>query len=280
MKQLVLVGYPLGHSLSPVMHNAALNEMGLDSSYRYDIQPTRAHELQTCVQSIREGSLEGANVTTPYKTDIMNYLEEVSEEATAVGSVNTLYRSEDRVAGCNTDVSGFLESLKEYGVSLKGRHATILGAGGAARAIGYALVNDEVAGLNVLNRSLARAEELVRNLNTQGTCDVHVGPTNTAEFDFNETDLLVNCTPIGMVGHSVTETPLGSKNLHSDMVVVDLVYNPRRTKLLQEAERVGCLIIDGIGMLVHQGAEALELWVGKKPPIEVMRSAVIQALGG
>jgi shikimate dehydrogenase len=261
------------------MHNAALKEMGLETSYRYDVQPTPAHELQSCVESIRIGILEGANITIPYKTDIMNHLDVISEEATSVGSVNTLRRYEDRVIGCNTDVSGFTESLKENAVSLKGLHATILGAGGAARAVAYALVNEGVRRLDILNRTLTRAERLAERFNTHDTCEVHVW-SNTAKFDFSETNLLVNCTPVGMSGHSINESPLRRSDLHSDMVVVDLIYNPRRTKLLQNAERAGCLVIDGTGILVFQGAAALELWVGEKPPIEVMRSAVHLALGG
>lgn len=280
MKQFVLIGYPLGHSLSPVMHNAALKTMGLENEFRYDLQPTLENELQAFVASVRNSTVEGANITIPYKTNIMDHLEVISDEAIALGSVNTLYRVNDAVAGCNTDVSGFLESLRENAISLKGIHATILGAGGAARAIAFSLIREGVVQLDILNRTLSKAEDLVRRLIPEGPCEVHARTLQTTKLDLSETDLLINCTPIGMNGHSVTESPLTNKIMHSRMVVMDLVYNPRRTKLLQEAEQAGAKTIDGTGMLVHQGAAALEIWVGEKPPIEVMRSAVVQELGG
>ncbi|TET09180.1 MAG: shikimate dehydrogenase [Candidatus Thorarchaeota archaeon] len=280
MKQFVLIGYPLGHSLSPVMHNAALKTMGLENEFRYDIQPTLENELQAFVASIREGTVEGANITIPYKTNIMDHLEVISDEANALGSVNTLYRVNDAVAGCNTDVSGFLESLREHAISLKGLHATILGAGGAARAVAFTLIKEGITQLDILNRTLSKAEDLVRKLIPKGQCDVRAGTLKATREDLSETNLLINCTPIGMNGHSVTESPLRNKIMHRGMVVMDLVYNPRRTKLLQEAEQVGAKTIDGTGMLIHQGAAALEIWVGEKPPIEVMRSAVVRALGG
>jgi shikimate dehydrogenase len=261
------------------MHNAALSEMGLQDSYRYDIQPTHAHELGSCAEAVRVGSLEGANITIPYKTDIMSYLDDISGEAVKVGSVNTLHRHEDRVKGCNTDVVGFLESLREERVTLKGQRVAILGAGGAARAITHALVQEGVARLDILNRTLVKAEILASRLLNRGSCDVHAW-LDATDFDFKATDLLVNCTPIGMKGHSIDETPLRKGDLHNDMVVMDIVYNPQKTRLLREAEQVGCKTIDGTGMLIHQGAAALELWIGKKPPIETMRSAVLKELGG
>jgi len=280
MKQLVLVGYPLSHSLSPVMHNAALKTMGLENEFKYDIQPILENELQAFVASVRDGTVAGANITIPYKKNIMDYIDIISDEANALGSVNTLYRVNDVVAGCNTDVSGFLESLREHAISLKGLHTTILGAGGAARAIAFALMGEEVAKLDILNRTLSKAENLVKRLNPKGVCEVRAGTLHITKNDLSETNLLINCTPIGMKGNSVTESPLRKKTMHSGMVVMDLVYNPLRTKLLQEAEQAGAKTIDGTGMLVYQGAAALEIWVREKPPIEIMRSAVVEALGG
>ncbi|MFW9786038.1 MAG: shikimate dehydrogenase [Candidatus Thorarchaeota archaeon] len=279
MKQLILIGDPVGHSLSPLMHNAALREMSLDMEFRYEARPTRFDELESQAISIRNGMIEGANITVPYKREIMRFLDEVSKVASVVGSVNTLYREGDRVHGNNTDVSGFLKSLREKAITLNGKRATILGAGGAARSVAYALIQSRVARLDILNRTLANAIELATSLRNQATCELHVWEDPTS-FDFDKTDLVVNCTPIGMHGHSISQSPLDGIDLHSELTVVDLVYNPRRTKLLLDAEVAGCLTIDGTGMLVHQGAESLELWVGEKPPIEVMRSAVLDALGG
>ncbi len=211
MKQFVLIGYPLGHSLSSVMHNAALKTMGLENEFRYDLQPILENELQAFVVSVRNGTVEGANITIPYKTNIMDHLEVISDEAIALGSVNTLYRVNDVVAGCNTDVSGFLESLREHAISLKGLHTTILGAGGAARAIAFTLIREEVAQLDILNRTPLNAENLVRRLNPKGGCEVRTGTLHNTKGVLSETDLLINCTPIGMNGHSVTESPLRNK---------------------------------------------------------------------
>ena len=280
MKQIVLIGYPLGHSLSPVMHNAALKEMGLEYEYRYDIQPTLEHELQHCLKSVQDGSMSGANITIPYKSDIMSHLSHISEEASRIGSVNTLHRVGNDVTGFNTDVSGFLNSLRENSVTIRGKRAIVIGAGGAARAIIYALISEGVTHLDIVNRSPIKAEKLINSLNFRESCEVQVWPFHANELEVKESELLINCTPIGMRGHSVTESPVEPNLLHSDLTVMDLVYNPRATALLQEASRAGCITIDGTGMLVHQGAEALEMWIGEKPPVETMRSAVIRALGG
>ncbi|MHA2116705.1 MAG: shikimate dehydrogenase [Candidatus Thorarchaeota archaeon] len=280
MKQFVLIGYPLGHSLSPLMHNAALLEMGLESDYRYDLQPTLEHRLQNCVKAIKDDSLSGANITIPYKSEILRHLHEVSEEASVIGSVNTLHRVGNDVTGFNTDVIGFLRSLREHSVTLRRKSAIVIGAGGAARAVTYALISEGLAHLDLVNRSLTKAEKLIASMKLRDSCEVRVWPSIGTEFEMEEPDLLINCTPVGMSGHSVLESPVKSELLHPEMTVMDLVYNPRTTKLIQEASHAGCTTIDGTGMLVHQGAEALEMWIGKKPPIETMRSAVIQALGG
>ena len=279
MKQLVLLGYPVDHSLSPLMHNAALKEMGLDDIYLYETQSTLVNELQSKVDAIREGSIEGANVTIPYKTEIMNYLDGISKEATDAGSVNTLRRVKGEVIGYNTDVSGFLTSLRENSVLPLGLRVIILGAGGAAKAISYALVKSGIVRLDIRNRTLTRAADLATKMRTHGACEVRIFK-DKAELDFQETDLVVNCTPLGMNGKHIDESPIKSDVLHSELVVVDLVYNPRRTKLLMDAEQAGCRTIDGTGMLVNQGADALELWIGMRPPIDVMREAVLHALGG
>jgi shikimate dehydrogenase len=278
MKQLVLIGYPLEHSLSPVMHNAALKEMGLEKSYRYSIHPTLLHELEDRVESFRSGDLEGANITIPYKTDIMSHLDSLSDEALAVGAVNTIYLDNEKLLGHNTDVLGFQELLRECEVPLRGISVLIIGAGGAARSVGYALVQAGIVSLKIYNRTQNRAEVLASSLSRLGSCEITI-ESSLDNQDFQDTDLIVNCTPVGMSGHSEGESPLDSTCLQRDMTVIDLVYNPQTTKLLLDAERIGCTIIDGTGMLVHQGAAALELWTGEKPPVEVMRNSVLRILG-
>jgi shikimate dehydrogenase len=280
VKQLVIVGYPLGHTLSPIMHNAALDALDLGEKFHYDAYPLQRDELTQFVQSIRSGTLVGANITIPYKTQIMSFLSSFSPESLAVGAVNTLYRDDNQVVGCNTDVTGFREALRGNGVDVQELRATILGAGGAAKAVAYSLIEGGVKKLQILNRTPAHAQILVESL--RGHKDIEIGwiqiPTSLKKLP--ESDLLVNCTPIGMNGHSITETPLPKTLLSEGIVVMDLIYNPKQTRLLREAERAGCKTIDGVDMLVHQGAASFELWTGERAPIEIMRNAVLETLGG
>lgn len=262
------------------MHNTALKALGINEEYHYDTRPMLREDLPKLVQSIRSGELEGANITIPYKTQIMPFLTSFSPESLAVGAVNTLYRDENQVVGCNTDVIGFTEALREEGVKIQGLRAMILGAGGAAKAVAYALVKAGVENLEILNRTPAHAQVLVESL--RGHKEIEIGwiQTPISSERVLESDLLVNCTPVGMSGHSITEIPLSEALLSENMVVMDLIYNPQQTRLLKEAQRIGCRTIDGVDMLVHQGVASFELWTGKSPPVDIMRESVLEALGG
>jgi shikimate dehydrogenase len=261
------------------MHNAALKEMNLDNEFKYEAMPLPNDALRGLVESVRKRELEGANITIPYKTKIMTYLSTVSSEGLAVGAVNTIHRENDLVIGSNTDIRGFIAAIREEGVNPRGLSAIILGAGGAAKSVAYGLAESGADRLGIFNRTEAAAEKLAQVIHRGRELEVRVGTTPTKEI-LAESELLVNCTPVGMAGHSIDESPLEQSNLSTNLIVMDLVYNPLRTKLLTHAKKVGCTTIDGVGMLVHQGATSLELWTGKTAPIEVMRAAVLQALGG
>jgi shikimate dehydrogenase len=264
--------------MSPVMHNAAFTAMGLEQEFRYDIHPLREEELPQFVESIRVGALSGANITIPYKTKVMKHLSEVSEVGMAVGSVNTLNRDGMRVVGYNTDVKGFNESLREHNITVHNSRATILGAGGAAKAVAFALAEAGIGRLNIINRTASNAEELAEILRNNRSLEVHVWPYHMSKNVLENSDLLINCTPIGMFGHSIDKTPLGTNVIPEDLAIIDLVYNPLRTRLLRDAEKSGCKIVDGTSMLVHQAAAALEIWTEKRAPVEVMRRALLQKL--
>ncbi|MFW9889697.1 MAG: shikimate dehydrogenase [Candidatus Thorarchaeota archaeon] len=279
MKRLAIVGYPLGHSMSPIMHNAALAELGLDDEFKYESMPLRSSELRRFVELVRKREIEGANITTPHKTKVITYLSTISPESLAVGAVNTLHRRDGLVIGSNTDIQGFTEAIRESGVNPKGISAVILGAGGAARSVAYGLAEAGATRLGIFNRTVDAARRLTSAISRGRSLEVHSGLEPT-EDDLKNTDLLVNCTPVGMAGHSPKASPLESSVLPRGVVVMDLVYNPLRTKLLAEADEAGCNTIDGVGMLVHQGAVGFQLWTGKKAPVEVMRAAVLAALGG
>jgi shikimate dehydrogenase len=261
------------------MHNAALAELGLDSEFRYEAMPLPSDALRGLVEAIRKRELEGANITIPHKTEVMAYLSTISAESLAVGAVNTLHRENGLVIGSNTDVRGFTEAIREKNVNPRGISAVILGAGGAAKSVAYGLAESGAARLGIFNRTIGAAKRLAMETARERPVEVRTGLTPTEE-DLEESDLLVNCTPVGMAGHSMAESPLKSSMLSSGLVVMDLVYNPLRTKLLLEAEEAGCQTIDGVGMLVHQGAIGFQLWTAKKAPIVVMRDAVLRELGG
>lgn len=276
MKQLVVAGNPIGHSLSPIMHNAALETMDLDQEYRYDKMLLQKADLKKFIESIESGSISGANVTLPFKTDVIPLLPNISETAAAVGAVNTIHREGSDVIGSNTDVQGLLNVLVENGVDLEGSRVTIIGAGGAARAVGFAVANEDISSLKILNRSELGAAKLAESI--RKTSDVIIQSSTLDSFNDSkdEIDLLVNCTPIGMIGHSIGRSPVNKNFISSDSVVMDLVYNPMRTRLLKDADNMGCQTIDGLGMLVHQGALSFESWIGLKPPLDVMRNSVLQ----
>ncbi|MFW9801710.1 MAG: shikimate dehydrogenase [Candidatus Thorarchaeota archaeon] len=279
MKRVVIVGYPLGHSLSPVMHNAALTELGLDDEFKYEAMPLSSNELRGFVESVRRREIEGASITIPHKTKVMTYLSTISSEGLAVGAVNTLHRKDGLVIGSNTDIQGFTEAIRENGLDPQGINAVILGAGGAARSVAYGLTEAGVARLGIFNRTVDAANRLASVMPRGRLLKVRSGAKPTKD-DLEHSDLLVNCTPVGMAGYSPEESPIESSLLSSSVVVMDLVYNPLRTKLLMEADEAGCKTIDGVGMLVHQGAIAFQLWTGKKAPVEVMKDTVLRALVG
>jgi shikimate dehydrogenase len=261
------------------MHNAAISELGLDKEYKYEAMPLPIDALQGFVESVRKREIEGANITIPYKTKVMEYLSTISPDGIAVGAVNTLHHEDDLVIGSNTDVKGFTEALREQGVNPRNIQALIIGAGGAAKSVAYGLAESGAAKIGIFNRTRVSAMKLALEIGRDRPVEVRAGIIPTKE-DLLESELLVNCTPVGMAGHSVHESPLAQSMLSSNLAVMDLVYNPLRTKLLKEAQYKGCKTIDGVGMLVHQGAEGFKLWTGESAPIEVMRDAVLQALGG
>ena len=272
-KLVGLIGYPVKHSLSPAMHNSAF--AALDLNWCYVPLPVHPDRLGEAVAGLRAMSFVGANVTVPHKEAVMSYLDHVTPEAQAIGAVNTLVMCEGRSIGHNTDWQGFLTALGEGGFDPHGKRVVVLGAGGAARAVVYALAQAG-AQVAVLNRTLARAQALVQGFS-------HLFPSlpltlQTLKEQTAEAHLLVNATPIGTwpeVDKSIWPEDLA---FPGHLTVFDLVYNPRQTKLLRQARAAGAKAIGGLGMLVHQGAVAFELWTGEKAPVETMYEAASRTL--
>jgi len=278
MKMCYLIGYPLEHSLSPLMHNTAFRLLGLE--YRYEARPIRPGELEEFVgRELRSPDTAGANVTMPYKETVMELLDVLDVEASEIGAVNTVVNRDGSLVGYNTDGRAALRALRESGVPLSGARVVVLGAGGAARAVVYHLCR-EASEITVLNRTPRRAVRLAEDASGWGGCPVrwaHLTP-ETLSRHLADADLLVNATPVGMYPN-VSETPVPRELLREDMAVFDVVYNPPRTRLLRDAEEAGAKTVSGVLMFVYQGAEAFRLWTGVEPPVEAMMEVVLEALG-
>lgn len=271
-----IIGYPVGHSLSPKMHTAAFEALGL--KWDYSLVPVAPDEIEATLQRIQQAGWRGVNVTVPHKQTVIPYVDYLTKAAASIGAVNTLVYDEGQLGwiGYNTDWIGFLEALKEAGFDPTNCRAVLLGAGGAARAVLYALL-DQGATVTIANRNHAKAEALALEFSTVFERAIAVCALNDTEGlqqALEQSTLLVNSTSVGMSPY-ITGDPLPPNlTIPPHLTVYDLVYNPRETQLLKRARAAGATAIDGLGMLIHQGAEAFRLWTGQDAPIEVMRQAI------
>jgi shikimate dehydrogenase len=276
-----VIGDPVEHSLSPLMHNRAMKEMGFDAVY----VPFRVkrENLEEAVRAMRALDIRGMNVTVPHKTMIIPFLNSLSSEARAVGAVNTIINTGGILAGDNTDVYGFTHcvldggDLKEFPPRI-----CIFGAGGAARAVLYACaLRSEVSELTILNRTVHKAEKLAGEIGfiTGRHISFFASDRESQKKILPDTDMIVNTTTVGMfpnVGISPVIDP--EDVFHSGQVVCDIVYNPARTKFLADASEKGAITIGGMAMLAFQGARSLTLWTGREAPVQVMMETLKSAL--
>ncbi len=270
--QVGVIGDPVAHSLSPAMQQPALDALGIAATY--ELWPTTTEDLPTRIMGLRAPDVLGANVTVPHKRAVMSLLDEVSPRARRAGAVNTIVRRGDRLLGENTDIDGFATALREVCPDPEGRDALILGAGGAARAVVLALESVSVSQIAVANRSGERLDQLVSDL----------APTTVARVPYDDTalrrameaaTLVINATALGW---NTGESPLSLDLIDAlpvDALVVDLTY--RETDLLAAARQRGLATLDGLPMLVYQGARSLELWTGRAAPVDLMLVAAAAA---
>ncbi len=281
MKLACVVGYPIGHSMSPTLHNAGFQALGLD--IEYEAWGVQMEELPATVERLRRDEMLGMQVTVPYKQAVMPLLDEIDATADAIGSVNTIVKQGRNLVGYNTDKDGFMRSLREAGCDPQGLRALVLGVGGAERAVACGLLEAGVSSIALAGRRPDRVQTAARQLAETAT-----GRIPIAQIDWNDTalaeaaaaaDLIVNCTSIGM-RHTPQEqeSPLAAELLRPGLWVADVVYNPLETKLLQLARQAGARTVDGLGMLVYQGVAAQVLWTGNEPPADIMRDAALKAL--
>lgn len=266
-----VIGHPIAHSRSPLIHGEWLREHELPGSYeRIDVAPA---ELPAFIARLRDGEFAGGNVTVPHKEAVMALVDEISDAGRAVGAVNTLWRENGRIVADNSDVGGFLAHLDATVPGWQGRVDTVLvlGAGGAARGICYGLKSRGVARILVVNRSPERAAELVAALGHP----LEAGDWATRDSLVGEADLIVNTTALGMQGKPPLEIDLAA--LRPGTIVDDIVYVPLKTTLLAEAERRGGVPVDGLGMLLHQAAPGFARWFGVTPQVTPALRSLIEA---
>jgi shikimate dehydrogenase len=273
-----VIGDPIEHTMSPVIHNAAFKKLGLD--YLYVPFRVRKEELGQAVAGIRALNIRGLNVTIPHKVTVMPMLDGLDPLAEKIGAVNTIVNNDGDLRGYNTDAAGFLQALLERGVEPEGKNTVMLGAGGASRAISYILA-ERGAHLVILNRQLELdwAEELAWRISHDFGEEVRALELNEGNLSvaLEGADILVNATSVGMSPNS-EESLVPAPLLGAGLAVFDIVYNPMQTRLLREAEAVGARTISGVDMLVWQGALAFEKWTGQSAPLDLMRREAIKAL--
>lgn len=265
-----LFGYPVEHSLSPAMHNAAFEYLNLDYCYvTFLVHPDM---LNDAVAGIRALNLSGINVTVPHKENIIPFLNEVSEEASFIGAVNTVKNDKGRLTGYNTDGRGFMKSLSEADIDIKGKRILIIGAGGASRAIGYYLCK-EASIVHLYDVEDKKADLLKQHLNElKGNVSLADVKSIKSKDFFLEVDIIINATPLGLKADD--PMPIDISLINKNHIVCDLIY--KETQLLREATMKGCKTVDGLGMLLWQGVFAFEIWTGIAPPVDIMKGVLLK----
>jgi shikimate dehydrogenase len=278
-RRVVLIGHPVAHSLSGAMQQAAFDELGIDA--RYELWDRKPIELADTVLELRGEEFLGANVTIPHKERVVPLVDRLTEDAHATGAVNTITREGKKLIGHNTDVPGFKVALDRLvGKQKMPRQAVVLGAGGGARAVVYGLITEGFQRVVVFNRHLHRAEGLVRHFGRSAAhMELRAMPWHESviEAELSKTKVLINATAIGLHGEL---TPVPGELLPPDLLVLDLIYNPTRTRLLRDAAAAGDTVTNGELMLLHQGAAAFTLWTGQPAPLELMQRKLEEARAG
>lgn len=275
---LTLIGTPVGHSKSPQMYNFSFQKLGLDYAYMaFDIP---VEKVADAIQAIKTFNVRGSNVTMPCKSEVVKYMDELSPAARIIGAVNTIVNDGGKLTGHITDGQGFVKNLNEHGVDVKGKKLTIMGAGGAATAIQVQCALDgarEISIFNIVDAFYEKAQKTVENIKKEvPECVVNLydlADTEKLYAEIADSNILVNGTLVGMspnYGQSIIQD---TSIFRSDLIVADVIYNPKKTKLLEDAEAAGCKTIGGLGMLLWQGAEAFKLYTGLEMPVEAVKEA-------
>ena len=269
-----LIGNPVEHSFSPQMHNAAFKALNLDYTYvAFDVNPA---DLKTAINGAKSLNIKGFNVTIPHKINVMKYLDKLDDIAKLIGAVNTIDFKD--LKGYNTDGIGAIKAIEEID-SVKNKNIVIAGAGGASRAISFYLAKYGADKITILNRNIDKAKNLANDiLNSNLIEDIKTDSISQINDYLNDSDILINTTPVGM-SPNINDKPIATAdNMHEDLIVFDAVYNPNETVLLKEAIKANAKPVYGIKMLLYQGAESFKIWTGQNPPIDVMEDILIKTL--
>ncbi|WP_211274584.1 shikimate dehydrogenase [Anaerobacillus arseniciselenatis] len=276
-----LIGHPVGHSMSPLMHNDAFNQLGIDGHYHaFDIEEG---DLKEAIAAFKVLNVSGFNVTIPHKVKVMEFLDEIDEEAKMIGAVNTVVNNNGRLIGYNTDGRGYLSSLLTViQKPILESNVLVIGAGGASRAVVTAICDHGVKKLALTNRTLEKAKEIKNNYNNYNKCNntsMDIVSLKEAEANIEVYDIIINTTSIGM-SPNVEGIPIAVDHIKRNVVLSDLIYNPLKTRWLQLGEEKGAIIHNGVGMFAMQGALAFHKWTGIEPDTKRMMNKVITQLGG
>lgn len=268
-KLVGLIGSPIAQSISPRMHNLAFSFLGLNYVYlAFDVDNSN---LEETIKAFRALNVKGFNVTMPNKKNVIEFLDEITPEAKLIGSVNTVLNQNGKLIGYNTDGKGYVRSLKEEGIDIEGLKVVIVGAGGATSSIAIQLALDGAKEIYIMNRTLSSAQTIASKIGE------NIPSCNAKAIKLNEDklheiiigkDLLINSTPLGMSPNEDDCIISNPDILYPNLIVSDLIYKPRKTKLLKYAEIKGCKTINGIGMVLWQGAEAFRIWTGEDMPLD------------
>ena len=292
---LGVIGDPIEHTFSPAMHNAGLNELGLN--YIYLPFHVKEDMLGECIQGAKAMGIKGLNVTIPHKSNVIKHLDDIDSVASMIGAVNTIQFIYDednessnqdnginvRTKGFNTDGYGCVRAIEEK-TSIKDKKVSITGAGGAARAVAFQIANSGIDELSILNRNLSKAQSLANDLKTNLESigiDISINAYDLEELkrELSDSDIFIDTTPIGMYPN-VDDKPVASADmLHEDLLVNDIVYTPMKTSLIREAELANAEVVYGYKMLLYQGIRSFEIWLGREAPADVMENALLDVLG-
>lgn len=274
-KIIGLFGHPVEHSLSPNMHNAAFNDLNLNYIYvTFNIKP---ENLRTGIYGAKSMGIVGLNITIPHKVNVLNYLDYIDDSANLIGAVNTIHFEDNLIKGYNTDGKGALRALKNV-TSVKDKKVTILGAGGASRAVTCELLLSGIESVTIINRDLNKAKKMKNEIVSKINGEITIENYNNLKNIISKTDILIDSTPVGMYPNNNAKPLVTSDIMHSDLVVNHLVYNPLETNILKEAKKADAKTISGLDMLIYQGIESLKIWTKKEASYDLIKETLLKLL--